>query len=80
MTTKINMLAIDLAKGSFQVAPLDRRGRLYTTEVCPGHGWRRFLPSSQRVSWQWGPVPRRTTGAEFHNGTATRFGLSRRPT
>ena len=79
MTNKINMLAIDLAKGSFQVCAVGRRGRFYTIEVCRGHGWPRFSPRSRRASWRWKLALCRTIGAGWHNGTVTRCGLSRRP-
>jgi hypothetical protein len=36
MTTKISMLAIDLAKGSFQVCAIRADGRFYTTEYSHG--------------------------------------------
>lgn len=81
MTTKISTLAIDLARTvASRSVPSGQRGRrFHKTEGCRGRGLWRFLPSSQLASLRWRLGPRRTIGAGWRNGTATRLGLFRWP-
>lgn len=44
MMTPINMLAIDLAKGSFQVCATAQDGRFHITVLSNGPAWHRYWP------------------------------------
>lgn len=56
MTKTISMLAIDRAKGSFQVCAVAADGAVHTTACCRGHVWRRSWLSSRAAWWRWRPA------------------------
>ena len=80
MTTKISMLAIDLAKGSFQVCAVGPDGAVLYNRILSRTRLATLLAEQPACVVAMEPARRRITGAGWPKGTATRCGLYRRPT
>ncbi len=74
----INMLAIDLAKGSFPVCSVAAGGAV-RTRVLSRARLTRLLAGQPACAVAMKPAPRRITGAGWRRSTAMRFGSSRQP-
>jgi hypothetical protein len=64
MTTTINMLAIDLAKGSFQVCAMGPEGTVLSNRSLSRTRLATLLAEQQRLLLRWKPAPHRIIGAE----------------
>ena len=80
MTTNISMLAIDLAKGSFQVCAVGPEGTVLYNRSLSRTRLATLLADQPACIVAMEACATSHHWAGWHNGTAPRFGLSRRPT
>lgn len=77
--SEISILAIDLAKGSFQVCAVRADGVVVFNKSVSRPKLYQLLAEQDAASLRWKHVPRRITGGVWSNHMGMRLGGSRPP-